>query len=136
MTPSNDLLALAGTLYGEIRGGTLAQKQNVAQVILNRHNSGRRPTIRDVCLAPKQFSCWNGNDVNKAKILNADKLDPTNWTKCLAVAHDALVGKNVDRVDGALNYYSPSGMKDGVPPSWAKGATVTLKDGLHVFVKL
>ena len=134
MQPTNDLLALAGTIYGEIRGGTLEQKQNIVQVILNRHNTGSHPTIRDTCLAPLQFSCWNKTDVNYQQILNADTHDPEVWKACLDVATAALNGQNVDRVQGARNYYAVSSQNN--PPWWSKVRTarVVLNDGASIFL--
>ena len=132
MVPSNDLLALAGTIAGEIRGGTREQMENVAQVVLNRHNSGNRPTVRSVCLVPKQFSCWNPNDVNRSQITNIDVTEPDIWAICLDVAHKALIGQNPDRVGGAKNYFATAS-KD---PWWLVGRyLITLRDGAHTFVR-
>lgn len=134
MTPTNDLLALAGTIYGEIRGGTLEQKQNIVQVILNRHNTGSHPSIKDTCLAPLQFSCWNKDDVNYPQILAADTQDPEVWQACLDVATAALNGQNPDRTQGARNYYAVSSRAN--PPWWAKVRTarVVLDDGASIFL--
>ena len=131
---SDDYSVLAGTIYGEIRGGIIDAKQNVAQVLINRKNHKAHATFVDVCLAPKQFSCWNYSDPNRAEIMAAPQKDPRTWAVCCQVAWDALHGVNPNRIQGAMNYYatwlSPA-------PPWAKPpAVVTLNDGFHIFVRL
>lgn len=129
---ASDVDVLTGTLYGEIRGGTLESQQNVAQVILNRHLASKVP-VHQVCLAPNQFSCWNSNDPNPAKILAAPVNDSLIWNRLKQIAVVALSGANPDRVAGARNYYA-SWMK--VAPAWARPpAVITLRDGFHIFVK-
>lgn len=135
---SDDYFVYTGTIYGEIRGGTTAAQQNVAQVILNRHVAAlardSAATIRDVCLAPRQFSCWNDDDVNRKGILTAFTRDPKTWATCAHIAWDALNNQNVDRIGGARNYYA-TWMK--LAPPWAKPpAVVTLNDGFHIFVRI
>lgn len=135
---SDDYFVYTGTIYGEIRGGTLAAQQNVAQVILNRHVAAlahdSTATVRDVCLAHLQFSCWNTDDPNRAEILAAARNDPKTWAACARVAWNALNNDNPDRINGARNYYA-TWMK--FAPPWAKPpAVVTLNDGFHIFVRL
>lgn len=131
MQPSNDLLALAGTLYGEIRGGTPEQRQNIAQVILNRHTQSGM-SVKDVCLARKQFSCWNLDNVNRGKILYADRLDPKNWAIALDAAHAALSGANPNRIKDCTHYFAASMSS---VPWWCKpGYYVILNDGASIFV--
>ncbi|MES2252810.1 MAG: cell wall hydrolase, partial [Pseudomonadota bacterium] len=72
-----DIDILARTIYGEARGeygrvdGGLAALIAVGNVIVNRTQQqtwfGR--TVRDVCLKPYQFSCWNRNDPNLPKLM-------------------------------------------------------------------
>lgn len=135
---TDDYFVYTGTIYGEIRGGTLQAKQNVAQAILNRHSAeivhDSTVGIKDVCLARLQFSCWNDTDPNRAEILRAYRADPKIWAMCAQVAWAALNGENPDRIDGARNYYA-TWMR--IAPPWAKPpAVVTLNDGFHVFIRL
>lgn len=133
-----DFFVYTGTIYGEIRGGSTPAKQNVAQAILNRHShaivSDSTVTVADICLANKQFSCWNSNDPNRAEILRAATVDPKIWETCAQIAWAALGGQNPNRIDGARNYYA-TWMK--IAPPWAKPpAVVTLNDGFHIFIRL
>ena len=58
---------VAMTILGEARGEGKAGMYAVATVI-NTRVINRNKTPRQVCLQYKQFSCWNDNDVNKAKL--------------------------------------------------------------------
>src|SRR4051812_25123549 len=59
----NELDILALTIYGEARGETIEGQIAVGNVIRNRVVALKK-TYRDICLADKQFSCWNTNDPN------------------------------------------------------------------------
>ena len=52
------ILIIALTLMAEARGETSEGRRAVASVIWHRAHE-RNQTWEDVCLAPKQFSCWN-----------------------------------------------------------------------------
>lgn len=127
----NDLNVLTGTLYGEARGCSPEAQENVAQVILNRFHNGWGSSVKSVCLAPWQFSCWNTSDPNRAKILVAYKEDPVVWQALLHTAAAALSGGNPNRINGADSYYAAT-MK--TKPFWAKAPAVqTYADGYHIF---
>lgn len=71
----HDLDTVALTVWGEARGESMVGQSAVAWVIRNRQaNPGwwSRPhhTLADVCLASYQFSCWNRNDPNYARLTN------------------------------------------------------------------
>ena len=124
MTPSFDLtsprMVLAGTVYGEARGGGASGMADVASVVMNRRSGGwDHSTVVGVCLAPLQFSCWNGNDPNRAEILAAPVRDPETWAGALAVADAALAGAP-DHTLGADSYFAVSIR----PPYWAKAPAV------------
>ncbi|MBO7714346.1 MAG: cell wall hydrolase [Methanobrevibacter sp.] len=128
----DDYFVFTGTIWGEIRGGTEAAQENVAQVILNRKAHQPHLSIYEICLAPLQFSCWNMDDPNRAKILDPSYHQATYWEKCAAVAWNALHGRNPNRIEGACNYYS---MSDKNPPQWAHPPSIiTHVDGFHRFV--
>lgn len=104
----------------------------IASVILNRvkvqwHGWGL--TAQEVCLQPKQFSCWNpGADANHLALLDAarhllrsDVIGPI-LRQCLALAAEVCTGTLRDAVNGATFYYSPAAMTPaGRVPSWAVG---------------
>ena len=134
---NDDFFVLTGTLYGEIRGGTLEAKQNVGQVIQIRYEDLKKKnpqaTYREICLAPYQFSCWNHSDVNRSKILTDNGHFRTKaWELCAQVAWNIMQGNNPDRVKGARNYYSLSMAE---PPAWSEPpAIITLDDHFNRFV--
>lgn len=130
----HDLLTLGRTIFGEARSESTAGRHAVANVILNRAASSRYPnTVAKVCLQPWQFSCWNANDPNRAKMLGHD-LTSTNsdFQECLQVAREAVAGNLVpDRTKGALHYHTKS-----ILPSWVSKSPdrkVTLREGAHIF---
>ena len=130
---TDDYYVLTGTLYGEIRGGTRAAQENVAQAILNRVKNHYQKTIAEVCLAHMQFDCWLESDPNYAEILAAPRKEPLVWARCASIAQAAIAGNNPDRIKGACNYYSVYMKK---APYWAHPPSiVTFSDGFHIFVK-
>jgi N-acetylmuramoyl-L-alanine amidase len=133
---TNPELVLTGTIYGETSGCGLYAMQNVAQVVLNRVNDRwNAGGLVGVCLAPYQFSCWNANDPNRARIIQASAA-PNNqvWVAAQSVAHAALSGTLPNRVKGADSYYAEN-MRS--KPSWAKEpGFFVFSDGYHDFWQL
>lgn len=149
----NDHQALALTLWAEARGEPDAGVQAVGCVIRNRAKNpgwwGR--TLREVCLAPGQFSCWNpGTDPNHVKLMQrAERLlkglpildRRFQEIEVLAAGIQADLVEDITK--GSDHYYSPEGM---VPkhrvPAWAqhpktKAALVpTAVIGRHRFYRL
>lgn len=135
---------VALTLWGEARGATADFDHDgipdlleaIASVILNRvkvqwHGWGL--TAQEVCLKPKQFSCWNpGPDHNHQEVLNAARNLLRGGTtgpilrQCLALAAEVCAGTLKDAVNGATSYFSPAAMvpRDRVP-EWAVGREPT-----------
>lgn len=137
---NNDVLTLARTLFGEARGEFDAEGKGdvpveaVANVILNRTARKYRgkTTVAGVCRDPLQFSCWNGNDANRSKIMNLVKGSNAVFDRCLNVAMRAVKGDVPDHTAGALHYHATSIAK----PRWvvkSPNAKVTLKIGRHIF---
>ena len=130
---TDDYSVLAGTLFGEIRGGACQAQENVAQAILNRQHHSPTHTIAQICLAHRQFDCWDTTDPNRAQIFAAPHAQPRVWAAICDVAYTALTGKNPDRIHGACNYFA-CWMK--VAPPWARPpSVVTLNDGFHIFIR-
>lgn len=130
MTQSQDVY-LAKTIWGEARGEGLRGMQAVANVVMNRVNAASwyGASIKDVVLKPQQFSCWNANDPNRAKI---DKLSIEDLAAsgALNVARQVISGQLKDITGGATNYHATS-----VNPAWAEKMTKTVQIGNHVFYK-
>jgi len=125
---------LARTIYGEARGELVRGKEAVAAVIMNRVRRAIErggywwgTTLQEVCLRPWQFSCWNENDPNRAKI-EAVGRDNRNFQSCLRIARRALAGTLKDPTGGATHYH----VKSTTPP-WARDHTPTADIGNHRF---
>ena len=151
--PAEAVLAMC--LWGEARGGTLEAKAAVASVILNRvkAKAGRfwpieaqslNEKVRGVILRPWQFSCFNADDPNRAKLLKPEQHDTLAvWHECAGVAAMALDGLLTDPTRGADHYFSP--VYDTTPegkivirnkPKWADGKTPTLTLRGFMFYKI
>ena len=111
---------LARTLYGEARGELVRGKEAVAAVVINRVRRAKErrgywwgSSVEEVCLRPWQFSCWNENDPNRARIeavgKGSDKHN-RNFQSCLRIARRALAGTLKDPTAGATHYHA-EGMK-------------------------
>ncbi len=125
---------LARTLYGEARGETVRGKEAVAAVILNRvRRSVERggywwgDDIAGVCLKPWQFSCWNSDDPNRAKV---ETVSPQNrcFQTCIRIARRAAAGALADPTGGATHYHAAS-----ANPPWARGKAPSAEIGGHLF---
>jgi len=124
-----DLLARLG--WGEARSegplGILA----VMWVALNR-STKRKRALKDVILQPWQFSCFNTNDPNREKLLDAQSIEPVPWGWAEGIAKLVLGGHTMDPTGGASHYYSVA----IAPPRWARpetGWTELTVIGRHIF---
>jgi len=131
-----DLDLMAWTLLGEAAGEGSKGMQAVANVIVNRANSGQYPSrIGKVVLQPKQFSTWNtGEGGNDPQSRYSKKSDA--FKNARIIAEQAVNGELPDITGGALNYWAPRGMKNGADPYWAKNVPEDqrLAIGNHVFL--
>jgi hypothetical protein len=123
---------LARTLWGEARGEGRAGLEAVAAVVRNRAARGGwwGATLEEVCLKPWQFSCWNANDPNKAKLETVTSADKV-FRLCLEI--EAGLSTIVDSTGSADSYFD---RRMPVPPKWAQGETPTATIGNHVFYRL
>lgn len=120
---------LARTLWGEARGEGRAGMHAVANVIRNR---AARPgwwgrSIAEVCLRPRQFSCWLPDDPNRAKLLRVAE-DDAAFVLARDIAAQALAGGLSDLTCGATHYHAIE-----IAPGWAKGRTPCVVIGRHAF---
>jgi N-acetylmuramoyl-L-alanine amidase len=129
MTP-HDLDILARTIYGEARGETAEGKIAVGRVIINRWKSGKwfaGKTIAETCQKPWQFSCWNTNDPNRAKLLAASHQKLAN---SIRAAEAAERGDGPDWLEGCTHYHTTA-----VAPKWSIGQKPVGHIGTHVFYR-
>jgi len=118
---------LARTLFGEARANDVDDAQAIASVILNRVNYKNWPNkVADVCLQPWQFSCWNQNDPNRDRILQASG---AWWEDCKAIAAMALNGLMSDSTKTSTHYYA----RYIKTPGWARGRSPAFETEVHIF---
>lgn len=130
-----DARALTLTLYGEGRGEPVEGRIAIGCVIRNRAAARYcGTTIAEVCLWPRQFSCWRATDgpANHAHLValawalyrggvppwsDVERAiyDETAW-----VASGLLERMIRDRVRGSRHYYAPAAMVPaGSRPAWS-----------------
>lgn len=120
----NDMDVMARTIYGEAKANDVKDATAIAHVILNRVAYRNWPNnVNDVCMQPRQFSCWDMGDPNRERILDADG----PWfDKCIDIAREAYFSD--DPTDTATHYHTPK-----VRPSWSRGKTPCYETDGHVF---
>lgn len=121
---SDDLDYLARTMVKEAGGEGDRGMEAVADVIRNRLNSGRYgSSIKDVVLAPKQFSPWN--EEMRGTKADPRTLDPGSplYVKARDIGSRVLSGDAEDMTGGATHFFNP----ELVSPKWARG-----KEGLDI----
>lgn len=130
----SDVDVFAKTLYGEARGEGLKGIEAVASVIINRLKVAVKRgdfwwgrTVKEICLKPYQFSCWNPEDLNFKKIREVTDKEPL-FDVCLRVAKRAMLGFLTDTTRGATHYHAKS-----VHPAWARHLVPVEDIGNHLF---
>ena len=130
--PEHDLLVR--TVWAEARNQSPLGQTAVAAVILNRATNpvigwwGN--TIKEVCLKPWQFSCWNEGDPNRSKALAL--VPESQQYKAIAdVVRYALEG--YDPTDGC-DHYLVNSLRDKV--FWAATNHPVCTIGDHTFYRL
>ena len=121
---------LTRTVYGEARGESEEGQAAVAWVIRNRAKAGRSymgKTIKEVCLKPQQFSCWDSGDPNRNVLLTLDT-NSSLYKSIRKVVEEVLNGKRLDNTHGSLHYHA-----NYINPGWAKNKTPVVTIGNHLF---
>lgn len=128
-----DIDILARTLWGEARGEGAAGMQAVASVVLNRARRGGwwGAGVAEVCLKPRQFSCWNEDDPNREKVAGATPPPCPRFAVARRIACRAVCGVMEDLTGGATHYHAA-----GAQPYWAEGRTPCAVIGRHVFYRI
>ncbi len=118
------------TIYAEARGEPLEGQQWVAWVIKNRARLNREywggSSIKDVCLKPNQFECWNGRS-------DIAIHEPEAYKKISEWADGVFdADSSQDPTGGADHYNNPD---KGGYPSWTKNCQRLRKIDNHQFYK-
>lgn len=135
MDDSQVIDTLARTLFGEARGEGKEGMQAIANVVVNRVNSGVTwwgDDIYSVCRKPWQFSCWNTSDPNRVLVLNVNTSN-TVFQQCVDLATKAFEDLLDDITNGATSYYSTY---MDAPPHWAIGKSPCATIGHALFFKI
>ncbi|CAF2118913.1 unnamed protein product [Rotaria magnacalcarata] len=107
----NEIDVVTHTVYGEARAG--------------RSYMGR--TIKEVCLKPYQFSCWDHGDINRSKLLNLGT-NSDEYRRIRQVVKEVLDGARPDNTRGSTHYHA-----NYIQPDWTRGKTPTVVIGNHLF---
>jgi N-acetylmuramoyl-L-alanine amidase len=136
-----DMETFARTIWGEARGESEEGQAAVAWVMRNRVMAARAfiarqkrahplygdGTLTGACRAPRQFSAWNVEDVNRAKLLQTD-FQNTDYCRAFAIACEVWGGLMADPTSGATHYH-----RSDIEPKWAKAMQATALIGAHMF---
>jgi spore germination cell wall hydrolase CwlJ-like protein len=129
---TNIVMIVAATIFMEAAGESMEGKRAVASVIHNRSVKSSK-SLDAICLAPKQFSCWNeGVDSAlqkvRTRIAKSGTPDHRAWLECLEIANAMVGGKFVPTLV-ADHYFA-----DWIgAPRWASAMTRVSKIGKHIF---
>lgn len=122
----SDSEILALTIIGEARGEPIEGQVAVGCIIRNRMRATGK-SYRDVCLAPKQFSCWNETDPNYQVLKDfANKFIFNNYIpdpeikQCIYIAKGIEDWFIVDNTGGSKNYVTESLWTSNDRPSWTR----------------
>lgn len=127
-----EVLIIAKTLWGEARGEGTDGMRAVACVIGNRKELKWQGKIgyAAVCLAYKQFSCWNDGDPNRSRMDAQARHPDSAFTEALAIAGQLVSNQLNDMTFGATHYYATSLRQ---APKWAQGVQPCFQLGRHLF---
>ena len=123
MATEHEVVAL--TLLAEARGEGKDGMYAVAAVIRQRMEN-RNQTATEVCLAPKQFSCWNGKSHDDLEYLWRSSAAP------LAI----MIATNLHKVDPAIVRHADHYCTLDVNPYWSRDQVPVKVVGNHKFFKL
>jgi len=122
---SREMECLAGAIYFESRGEPLAGQLGVAEVIINRSESGRFPS--DYCGVVYQRSQFSF--VRGGRMPRIDR-GSTAWRNATAIARIAHEGLWDSAADSALYFHARS-----VRPGWSHTKVALATISSHVFYK-
>ena len=122
-----DQKIVAMTIVGEARGDGKLGMYGVGAVISQRV-IGWEKTPAQVCLKKSQFSCWNPNDPNRAKLPRLLNTPEGEYAKFLAI--------NLYRLDRAHFGYADHYCHIKKNPYWIKGEKTVKVIKNHKFYKL
>ena len=116
-----EMQCLAGAVYFESKGESLAGQLAVARVVINRVRSGRFPdSICGVVHQPSQFSFIRGGRMPEANTSGR------SWRRAVAIAQIAMADAWDSKVEGALFFHARR-----VSPGWNRTRMASIDN--HIF---
>jgi spore germination cell wall hydrolase CwlJ-like protein len=113
-----DVEALARTAYGEASNQDDAGRIGVISSVLNRAKDGHFPggtTVIGVCLAHRQYDCWDEATADFKRTNAATLADPA-YAACYGLALLAQADLVRDNTDNAVFYHDIS--RPAPPSAW------------------
>lgn len=134
----DDLTLMAATVYLEAEGEPDEGKLAVAWVIRNRADR-KKLSVRDICLAPLQFSCWNDDYRAQAekRLINARNAEASWRAACAAFWR--LLPDTTEGCQNYLNIEETRRIRGGSLPEWAEkllAEGVRIDIGNHTFLRM
>ena len=120
-----EVFIAAATICAEAGGEPYAGQVMVGETIANRAVQSCA-SIRDICLAPRQFSCWNNRGTMELRMQTM--LTHPAWWSCLQIA-ESICQPGYTPVSPVTHFYNPKLCK----PSWAKRMRFITVVGNHRF---
>lgn len=117
---------IASTISMEARGEGKIGMLAVADVLIVRGNE-KGISAAQVCLEPRQFSCWNRPTPEYVLAQENE-----SWSYCLELADAILSRAPIPNVVYSADHYCAMSVK----PKWADPTKETVQIGHHVFYKL
>jgi cell wall hydrolase len=137
----SDRIILILTIYGEARGESIEGQIAVGCVIRNRVlQSSKNEIYRDICLAPKQFSCWNKDDPNYQILISlAEKMmspipDNSPIIRQISWIAVGIMNKAIVDVTGGSTHYMTSTLYAENAVTWAYKMKVSKVIGNQTFL--
>ena len=133
----SNMETFALTIYGEARGEPIEGQIAVANVIYNRSENNN---YKEVCLKPRQFSCWNKFDPNfpmllemGEKLILGTEINDMYFEQCKYIAIGIDQRKILDNTHGSENYLTKHLFYSDRKPEWAKNVKSFMELGSQVF---
>jgi len=108
--PQESINYMACTIFGEARGESIEGLVAVGNVIMNRAIASKN-SVKEICIAPKQFSCWNQDEPNfdlvrnlLSQLENGDEIKDPYIRQCIAVARAICNEDFLDNTHSSKNY--------------------------------
>lgn len=143
-TEASDKEVMMAQMYGEARlvedsiMDEIREYLGIGYVVMNRVTLPRFPkTIKTVILQPKQFSCFNPGDLNRAEMLRflREKTPAHLYNRTKILAEAVITGRTRDFSGGADHYVARWFYESCSPSHWCRHMKITECWGGHLFLK-